>query len=532
METADADIAAGPLYIVVATNEQCMIYDRNYNLNLVTSFQLPVFFGRTGASIFDPKVAYDPWRDRYIILALEANSSTLLSYHWVAISQTNNPAGSWWVYGFPAHMNGGTTTSFWGDFPGLGFSAKTGSTDSGAVVITTNQYNYSSPAAFQYNKVRCLNIKQIYNGLSANYWDFWNWTDANSDKSFTVKPSQNWFSTANGNIYLANTKPGGGNVVTVWQLANPHWVTTGPTASLKATITTSTYAPPTTACKTPSAGTTLDPANCRTQDVIYQVGKNSSGILKEFIYTALTTKYVWSAADTNTNIYNMRINLTDNVLENAINFGSAGTWFMFPKVAPRFRPPSYTGDTVGISFCIGSSTKYLSSEVIGYDPGSGLSGYWETGSGTANYESGSYVRNGDYNGICIDPKYTGSVWTVGMVTKSGGWGTGIGLVDWNPNTSGINNISGLTPSKYNLYQNYPNPFNPSTTISFDLPVDGFIKLTVYDVTGKEIVVLANEFRHSGTHDINFNASNLSSGVYYFKLTAGDYSETKKMILNK
>ena len=88
------------------------------------------------------------------------------------------------------------------------------------------------------------------------------------------------------------------------------------------------------------------------------------------------------------------------------------------------------------------------------------------------------------------------------------------------------------PNKFVLNQNYPNPFNPSTVLSFQLPVAGFISLKVYDINGREISELVNENLSAGEYKINFNGSALPSGVYYYKLTSDNFSETKKMILIK
>ncbi|MBM4157466.1 MAG: T9SS type A sorting domain-containing protein [Ignavibacteria bacterium] len=88
------------------------------------------------------------------------------------------------------------------------------------------------------------------------------------------------------------------------------------------------------------------------------------------------------------------------------------------------------------------------------------------------------------------------------------------------------------PLEYKLSQNYPNPFNPLTKISFSIPKSDFVKLAVYDILGKEVSVLVNERRNSGSYIIDFDASSLTSGVYFYKLTSGDFTDMKKMILLK
>lgn len=88
------------------------------------------------------------------------------------------------------------------------------------------------------------------------------------------------------------------------------------------------------------------------------------------------------------------------------------------------------------------------------------------------------------------------------------------------------------PAKYLLSQNYPNPFNPSTTISFTLPIAGNVNLTIFDAAGREIEEIANKEFSAGTHSISYNAGNLSSGVYFYKIEAGSFIQSKKMILMK
>ncbi|MFC2103707.1 alpha/beta fold hydrolase, partial [Bacteroidota bacterium] len=89
-----------------------------------------------------------------------------------------------------------------------------------------------------------------------------------------------------------------------------------------------------------------------------------------------------------------------------------------------------------------------------------------------------------------------------------------------------------TPDDYILAQNFPNPFNPSTRITYSIPHRSFVSLKVYDVLGNEVAELVSEENLAGNHEIRFNAGNLSSGLYFYKLIAGDYVSTKKMILLK
>ncbi len=88
------------------------------------------------------------------------------------------------------------------------------------------------------------------------------------------------------------------------------------------------------------------------------------------------------------------------------------------------------------------------------------------------------------------------------------------------------------PNQFSLSQNYPNPFNPTTKIRFALPKSSFATLVVYDALGREVAILVNEQLNAGTYEAYWNADRFSSGVYYYKLIAGDFTETKKMVLVK
>ena len=90
----------------------------------------------------------------------------------------------------------------------------------------------------------------------------------------------------------------------------------------------------------------------------------------------------------------------------------------------------------------------------------------------------------------------------------------------------------IVPSSYSLQQNYPNPFNPTTSIRFSVPKSGFATLKIYGSDGREISSLLNGYQEAGNFVYNFNATNLSSGIYYYRFESGSFSETRKMMLVK
>jgi len=97
-------------------------------------------------------------------------------------------------------------------------------------------------------------------------------------------------------------------------------------------------------------------------------------------------------------------------------------------------------------------------------------------------------------------------------------------------TTNVNHIEKLLT--YSLRQNYPNPFNPTTKIKYQIPELSFVTLKIYDVLGNEIIVPVNEEKSSGSYEVDFNATNLPSGIYFYRLQAGNFVETKKMVLIK
>jgi len=88
------------------------------------------------------------------------------------------------------------------------------------------------------------------------------------------------------------------------------------------------------------------------------------------------------------------------------------------------------------------------------------------------------------------------------------------------------------PTKYDISQNYPNPFNPTTKIDFDLPFDSKVSLKLYDMSGRELLTIVNEQKPAGYYTAQVNAGNLSSGAYFYRFTAGNFTATKKMLMIK
>ena len=148
---------------------------------------------------------------------------------------------------------------------------------------------------------------------------------------------------------------------------------------------------------------------------------------------------------------------------------------------------------------------------------------WSTSYGS------SQNKNDILNKVIID-KFD-NIYLLGFFTASSN-DNNILLLKYNDRPNGIISNSNIIPGYYSLSQNYPNPFNPLTVISYQLAVSNVVNLKVYAALGKEVATLVNEKQNAGSYSVEFNGEGLPSGVYYYKLEAGDFVETKRMVLLK
>ena len=163
-----------------------------------------------------------------------------------------------------------------------------------------------------------------------------------------------------------------------------------------------------------------------------------------------------------------------------------------------------------------------------------------TGSGTDYWAlRGNNIHRSTNNGDNWTQGYTGTtaLWDVDVKVSGGcpqGWAVGATgtIIKITGTPVAVHNNNNQVPDVYILSQNYPNPFNPATTISYAIPKAGNVELRVYDVLGRQVAVIVNEFRQAGSYSVNFNASELASGVYVYTIRSGDFTDTKKMVLIK
>lgn len=189
-----------------------------------------------------------------------------------------------------------------------------------------------------------------------------------------------------------------------------------------------------------------------------------------------------------------------------ISWDSVG---FIPNVISQLYSSSFSSDSIGWAGSIS---------------GVGIAQLFKTTNGGRNwtYQNQSNIRS--YNDIFA--LNDSLVWTCG------GFGTIFHTKTGGDTIVNISQISSTVPENFQLNQNYPNPFNPVTNIEFDLPVGNFVVLKIYDINGREVKTLVNEYKPAGRYIYSFYAGELSSGIYFYKIISGNFNETKRMILIK
>lgn len=382
---SDSTVTVGPAHVGVMVNSKFAFYTKDGALAVG-----PVDFAAwwddapVPFDLFDPKLVYDNIVGRWILVALNGRSVNPETYFALAISQTNNPEGAWWIYYLRSDVDGSTDTDDWADYPGLGYDSgdATNSSTGGAIYISSNQFSRSG-GGFQRGKFRVLPKWQLYNGFGVGWWDFWNST------VFTWKPALTFTSTgASPTEYLINTMSSGATWLTKWTLTNP----LGTPSLSSSTIFTSLYGVPPNAEQLGGGDSNLlDTDDSRTQDVQYRNG---------YLYTTAGDFSFWSDVfDTDAVVHYWKINaVTESVVWDGY-FGNNDESFFYGKIQVD------ANDNATFVFSHSSPSVYARIGMTGrLANDGGVQNYTVIKSGEATYNpSGDSVeRWGDYNGLGLD----------------------------------------------------------------------------------------------------------------------------------
>jgi hypothetical protein len=412
----DNTIAVGPNDVLVAVNTDLAGYSKTGALKFrwanMTALFNPVL--PAGASPFDPRVGYDHYAGRWIVVVGARRQSPAGSWLLVAVSQGADPGGAYWIWALDATLDGSTPTQNWADYPMLGF-------DTQAIYISMNMFPLSSTGS-QYAKLRILNKAELYAGGAGaghiiRWQDFWNLKNPDNSTAFAVQPAVHFRGLGgNPNAYLVNALWPSGSTLTLWTLSNPLGIWTGGSASLsRAAVTCRSYALPPHA-EQPGTATRVDTGDTRLLNAVYQ---NAAGVQR--LWTAQTSKFTWTGeAVARAALQWTEIDVPTLTAVQQGAFGAAGSYYFYPAILP---------DAARNGFVVcsrSSATVYAEMRQTGRlvgDPPSTLQGSALVQAGASAYLGG---RWGDYHGICRDGADGSRVWMYGEYAGTGGtWGTHI-----------------------------------------------------------------------------------------------------------
>ena len=302
---------------MLGVNTTMAIYSKSGSLKLTWTFDSmfsPVM--PPGAKIFDPKVAYDHYANRWIVVLAATRASPQGAWLMVGVSKTSDPQGGYFLWALDATLDGTTPSNNWADYPQLGF-------DTQAIYITSNMFKFGG--SFSYVKLRILNKSQLYSGGTVSWRDFWNLTNPNGSISFTVQPCVH-FTGIGGNppAYFVNALWPGGNSLIKWTLTDPLG---SPTISRSAVSCLTYNLPP----DAQQLGTTtpIETNDSRLLNAVYQ---SSPGGEKR-LWTCHTSNYTWSGTSSAVSVvqwYEIDVS-TDIVVQQGL-YGASGQYYFLPVI--------------------------------------------------------------------------------------------------------------------------------------------------------------------------------------------------------
>lgn len=456
----DPILAVGPNHIVVMVNKSWAIYDKEGNQGYIVT--LPDWWAAASppGGPFDPKCCYDQLSGRWILLA--AAKGTTTSAYMLAVSDDDNPYGSWWLWRLDATVNGSTSTNNWADYPQLGY-------DSEALYITSNQYEFGG--GFQYAKLRVLNKATAYAGGGLSWWDAWNFKNADGSNVRTWQPCHTFGYP--GKEWLVNTESSSsGDAVTLWTLDNP---TTSPVLTREATIGIGSYEAPPDAEQL--GGTyRINTMDSRIINAVYRSG---------YVYASFAEKYNWGSGD-NCNLRYLKLNVTTSSAYWNKSYGASGYYYYYPSIYPD------VSGNIAVCFARSGASEYVGARHTGrrtIDSAMQSSSNLKAGEGYYQRVD-SYGRNrwGDYTGIGIDPTDNKTFWIYNEYADTGNvWNTWIGAINFTYPALMITYPNGgeaLERGKYHTITWAKAGF-PGTKVKIDLYKSGIYYSTITSSTDND-----------------------------------------------
>jgi type IX secretion system substrate protein/HYDIN/CFA65/VesB family protein len=397
----DPYIAVGPNHVIQTVNSTFRITDKEGNtLKTISADQ---WFSNTvpgsyTENTFDPKVTYDHFSNRWVMVWLDSQTST--SYFLISVSDDENPLGTWFNWALPSNVNGTTPIGSWGDYQGVGY-------DDQAIYITSNQFFFSG--GYQYAKLRIIDKNDLYAATAGqlNFRDFYSIND------FGIRPSRS-YDASSSEYYLLAASTGGGTAVALYKLTDP----LGATASLtKVNVPCNFYLPPPDTDQLGGGSPSID--------------DGGSGIRNEPVYRDGILHAVHAVRNgvttSKSSVRYLAIDPTTNTTVRDIAMGTPEHYHNYPALAVA------KNNDVVLTYSRSASTEYMGAYYTILKAGAASPlGSITLQEGKANYVktfSGTRNRWGDYMGAWTDPADENSFWIyTEYVTAPNTWANWVGGV--------------------------------------------------------------------------------------------------------
>ncbi|MCX6150252.1 MAG: T9SS type A sorting domain-containing protein [Ignavibacteriales bacterium] len=412
----DPYIAVGPNHIMLVVNSTFRICDKSGNTLKTIGADNWFATTLTGASPFDPKVIYDHYSNRWVMVWLHFDETKKESFYLVSVSDDENPLGTWYNYAMSAKQNGATETNNWADYEAVGY-------DQQAIYITSNQWSFGTQAQPQYNKLRVIIKEQLYSNTAGEVeWiDFWDFkTGSPGSSTWTLRPAR-LKNTANEFYLLASSpfqRPT--NLLVLYKLKNALSV---PQLTVK-TIAIANYNNPPNANQLGGSGSN--------DSLLIELG--GSELKNEPIYSDGKLYQVFCDRNLGDSKYSsIRYVSIDVATEKAVedvSIGANGFWYYYPAVAID------KNENVVITYSRSGMEEYAGAYYITRQKATGIF----NGSKTLQPGKGNYIKDysskrnrwGDYNGIWNDP-FNDDIWLfTEYAARTNSWGTWVGQIRLTP----------------------------------------------------------------------------------------------------
>jgi hypothetical protein len=428
----DPDIAAGPNHVGHVVNRQVRFSTKDGTTVLTSTLaawfaNVAAACGAGGCSPFDPRIAYDPHENRWIIVALHLSTSPQISRILVSVSTSSNPLGTWHNYNLDGSLvYPPTGENTWADYPDVGFDGilSTAPT-SGAIYITANMFTFSPFGLFRTARLWILSKAQLYAGAGLTFNTAWDRLDSGGAQASTLRAAKMYSNP--GVMYLINSRGGGWTNVSIWTVT-PTYPPAAVIWTLLWTTSIGSYSVPPDAAQL-GCTSLLDTLNNRMYNAVFTNNR---------IYAAFT-----EANGAVSNIRYLRIRTTDNVVEANVSFGSGVEFYFFPAVAVD------SVGNVGIVFARSGSGEFASVRTTGHLAGASVldtSQLLRAGEQCIPSDPpGGVARYGDYFGAAVDVNNPTNrrLWAIGEYSAImpccpdvWDWGTFIGRAQHGAVTTG------------------------------------------------------------------------------------------------